>query len=89
MAEESQGIQGSESEKAEQSRSAADNIRELTAASKQLLQAGKQMTDNLSELSERVEHASTMGAQILKSPWLIVAGALIAGTVMLVVARKS
>lgn len=69
-------------------RSAADNVRELTDASKQLLEAGKQMTDNLSELSERVEHAKNAGSDLLKSPWLVVTGAIAAGLLILAVSRR-
>lgn len=39
------------------SRSATDNVRELTEASKQLFAAGERLTSNLNELEQRVEHA--------------------------------
>lgn len=71
-----------------QHRSATENIREFTEASKQLLEAGKQMTDNLSELSERVEHATDVGSKVLKSPWLLVGGAIAAGALMLLISRR-
>jgi hypothetical protein len=68
-------------------KSATDNIRELTEASKHLFEAGKQMTDNLSELSERVEHAKNASSQVLKSPWLVAAGAFAAGALILLISR--
>ncbi len=89
MADEShRSDSSSESNGTAHERSAADNIRDLTAASKQLLEAGKQMTDNLGELSQRVEHASEIGSQVIKSPWLIVAGAIAAGALLLIFSRK-
>jgi len=38
-------------------RSATENIREVTQASKQLFKAGKRLSSNLSELEEHVKHA--------------------------------
>jgi len=71
-----------------QERSATDNIRELSEASKQLFEAGKQLTDNLAELSDRVEHASEVGSNLLKSPWLIVGGSVLAGLLLITLAKK-
>lgn len=52
-----------------ETRSATDNVRELTDASKQLFAAGEKLTSNLTELEERVEHAldwrSRLGAHAL------------------------
>lgn len=70
-------------------RSATDNIRDITEASKQLFEAGKQMTDNLAELSRRVDHATNIGSEVLKSPWLIAGGAVAAGALILLFSRKS
>ncbi len=77
-----------QSSSSSQDRSAVDNIRDLTAASKQLVEAGKQITENLTQLSQRAEHASDIGSQVLKSPWLLVAGALTAGTFLILLSRK-
>jgi hypothetical protein len=71
----------------EPQRSASENIRELTEASKQLLAAGKQLTDNLTELSEHVEHAKNVSAEVLRSPWLIAMGAIAAGALVLLISR--
>lgn len=70
------------------SRSATDNIRQLTEASKQLFEAGKQITESLSQLTRRVERATDVSSQVLTSPWLIVAGAVIAGTAIIMFSRK-
>lgn len=88
MVNESHGSNPSNESNGSSQRSTAENIRELTAASKQLLEAGRQMTDNLTELSQRVEHAGTIGSQILKSPWLVVGGTITAGILLLVFSRK-
>ncbi|HEX4771982.1 MAG TPA: hypothetical protein VH351_14185 [Bryobacteraceae bacterium] len=69
--------------------SAADNIRELTEASKQLIDAGKQMSDSLSELSNRVEHARDVGKSIATSPWLFVGMAVAVGTGLIVFGGRS
>ena len=53
----------------ETGRSATDNIREVAQASETLLKAGKQLKDNLGELSDRVENATERTSKILKSPW--------------------
>jgi len=68
--------------------STADNIRQLTDASRQLFHAGEQITENLSALSDRVEHASNVGSQILRSPWLVAGGAIVAGTLMIALSRN-
>jgi hypothetical protein len=70
-------------------RSAADNIRELTDASKQLFEAGKQMTENLNELSGRVEHATNVASRIATSPWLLAGGAIAVGLLFILSSRKS
>lgn len=70
------------------SRSATENIRELRDASKELLRAGKQISENLGELSDRVEHAKTVGAQIATSPWLLAGGAIGAGLLFLIFSRQ-
>ena len=69
-------------------RSTTDNIRELTDASKQLFEAGKQMTESLSDISNRVEHASDVGSQVLRSPWLLAGSAFLAGLLVLAFSRK-
>ena len=69
-------------------RSATDNLRQLTEASKQLFEAGKQITESLSQLSQRVEHASDVSSQVLTSPWLIAAGAVVAGTAIIMLSRR-
>ncbi len=69
-------------------RSATDNIRQLTEASKQLLDAGKQITESLSQLTQRVEHARDVSSQVLTSPWLLAAGAVIAGTLIIMLSRR-
>jgi hypothetical protein len=71
-----------------QNQSAADNIRELTDASKQLLEAGQRMTENLSELSHRLEHAKNVSSEMLRSPWLIAGAAFAAGALILLISRK-
>lgn len=71
-----------------QNRSVADNIRDLTESSKQLLEAGKQMTDNLSELSQRVEHASEVSSRVVKSPWMVAGAAIAAGAIIVALSRK-
>jgi hypothetical protein len=86
--EKDQHQSGTATETAER-RSATDNIREITEASRQLFEAGKQMTDNLSELSRRVDSAAMAGSQVLKSPWLIAGGAVAAGALILLFSRKS
>lgn len=70
-------------------RSIGENIRELTEASKQLLDAGKKMSDNLSELTDRVEHAKNLGSDLIKSPWLIVAASVIAGSILVAISRRN
>lgn len=69
-------------------KSATDNIREVTEASKQLLHASQQMTDNLAELSQRAQRATHVGAQVARSPWLIVAAAIAGGTLLITLSRK-
>jgi acyl-[acyl carrier protein]--UDP-N-acetylglucosamine O-acyltransferase len=71
-----------------QTRSAAEHIRQLTEASKQLFDAGKQITESLSQLTRRAEHASDVGSQVLTSPWLIAAGAVIAGTAVILLSKR-
>lgn len=55
----------------ETGRSATDNIREVAQASETLVKAGKQLKDNLGELSERVENVTERTSDFLKSPWLM------------------
>jgi ElaB/YqjD/DUF883 family membrane-anchored ribosome-binding protein len=69
--------------------SAAENTRELTDASKQLLEAGQQVTENLSELSHRIEHAKNVSSEALKSPWLTAGAAIAVGALILLISRKS
>ncbi|HSU57996.1 MAG TPA: hypothetical protein VLI55_01680 [Bryobacteraceae bacterium] len=64
-------------------RSAVDNIKQLRDAGKELLDAGNQITENLGELSERVERAKSVGAEVATSPWFIAGGAILAGLLVL------
>jgi len=68
----------------ESDRSATDNLREIRDAGKELLNAGKQLTENIDELSKRIEHAKSRSAEVITSPWILVAGAIFAGTFFLV-----
>lgn len=76
-----------ESNSREESRSATDNIKELTQASKDLLHAGEQIKQNLSELSDRAEHATNVGKQIATSPWFLSLSAIAAGILLLTFSR--
>ncbi len=67
---------------ATEDRSVTDNIKELTTASKELLDAGKKMADNLSEITEKVEHAKNVGSDALKSPWVLVAASIFVGVLL-------
>lgn len=67
----------------ESDRSATDNLREIRDAGKELLDAGKQLTENIDELSKRVEHAKRRSAEVITSPWLLSAGAILAGVFLL------
>jgi len=69
-------------------RSATDSIRQLTEASRQLLDAGKQITESLSELTQHVERATDVSSRVLTSPWLIGAGAVLAGTIVIMFSRR-
>ena len=80
--------QANHNEASASNRSITDNIRELTASSKQLLDAGKQMTDNLGELSRRVEHASDVSSRVFKNPWMIAGAAIAAGTLVIAFSKK-
>ncbi|MBV8071181.1 MAG: hypothetical protein JO270_14830 [Acidobacteriaceae bacterium] len=60
-------------------RSAGDNIKDLTQASKQIFEAGQQLVTNLNELQQRVKHATDWRSQLSEKPWLIAVGALVAG----------
>ena len=60
----------------ESDRSATDNLREIR-------DAGKQLTENIDELSKRVEHAKRRSADVITSPWLLVGGAIFAGLFLL------
>ena len=66
----------------------ADNIKELTQASKDLLHAGQQITDNLRELSDRAEHAAHLGERIARSPWFLSVAAIAGGILVLALSRK-
>jgi hypothetical protein len=72
-----------------QTHSTVENLRELTAASKQLFEAGKQMTDNLTELSNRVEHATTVGSNILQNPLFLAGTAAVAGALFIAFSRRT
>ncbi len=63
-------------------RSATDNVRELTQASKQLFAAGERLTTNLTELEERVEHALDWRSK-LGDHALLITGLGIAGFALL------
>lgn len=63
-------------------RSATDNIREVTEASKQLFAAGEQLTTNLTELEKRVEHALDWRSK-LGDHALLLTGLGIAGVALL------
>jgi hypothetical protein len=65
-----------------QSRSASDNVRELTEASKQLFAAGEQLTNNLTELESRVERALDWPSRIGEHA-LLVGGLGLACSVLL------
>jgi hypothetical protein len=59
-------------------RSASDNLKELTQAGKQLLEAGQHLLRNLNELQRRVD-ATNLKSQLAQRPWLIAVVALIGG----------
>ncbi len=63
-------------------RSATDNVRELTQASKQLFAAGERLTSNLTELEQRVEHALDWRSRLGEHA-LLVTGLGIAGLALL------
>ena len=67
----------------ESDRSATDNLGKIRDAGKELLDAGKQLTENIDELSQRVENAKRRSAEVITSPWLLVAGAIFAGIFLL------
>jgi hypothetical protein len=69
-------------------RSATENIRELTDASRQLFAAGEQMTSNLNELEQRVERALDWRSR-LGDHALLLAGVGLAASVLLWRAIKS
>jgi len=63
-------------------RSTTENIRELTDASRKLFAAGEQLTSNLNELEQRVEHALDWRAR-LGDHALLLAGVGLAVSVLL------
>lgn len=65
-----------------QNRSAADNIHEITEASKEMFAAGHQLTENLSELEQRAKRATDLKYQISSRPWLIPIISITAGVVL-------
>ncbi len=65
-----------------QNRSAADNIQEITHASKELFAAGQQLTENLSELEQRAKRATDLKYQLSSRPWLIPIISVTAGVVL-------
>ena len=69
-------------------RSATENIRELTDASRKLFAAGEQMTSNLNELEQRVERALDWRSR-LGDHALLLAGVGLAASVLLWRAIKS
>jgi len=69
-------------------RSATENIRELTDASRQLFAAGERMTSNLNELEQRVERALDWRSR-LGDHALLLAGIGLAASVLLWRALKS
>jgi hypothetical protein len=69
-------------------RSATENIRELTDASRQLFAAGERMTSNLNELEQRVERALDWRSR-LGDHALLLAGIGLAASVLLWRAIKS
>lgn len=69
-------------------RSATENIRELTDASRKLFAAGEQLTSNLNELEQRVEHALDWRSK-LGDHALLLAGVGLAVSVLLWRAIKS
>jgi methyl-accepting chemotaxis protein len=64
------------------SRSIGDNLRELAESSQQLFDAGKQITGNLNEITQRVERASNRTSEVLTSPWLF-AGVTITAAILI------
>ena len=64
----------------ESARPATDKLGEIRDAGKEFLDAGKQLTENIDEFSEQ---AKSRSAEIITSPWLLVAGAIFAGTFLL------
>jgi len=54
-------------------------VHEITAASREMFQAGERMTANLEELEKRVEHATDWQARLGERPWLLIGGALLGG----------
>jgi hypothetical protein len=72
-----------------QTHSTVENLRELTAASKQLFEAGKQMTNNLTELSNRVEHVTSVGSNILKNPLFLAGAAVFVGVLFVAFSRRT
>ena len=69
-------------------RSTTENIRELTDASRKLFAAGEQLTTNLNELEQRVEHALDWRSK-LGDHALLLAGVGLAVSVLLWRAIKS
>jgi hypothetical protein len=69
-------------------RSATENIRELTDSSRQLFAAGEQLTSNLNELEQRVERALDWRSK-LGDHALLLAGVALAASVLLWRAIKS
>lgn len=69
--------------------STTESLRQLSEAGTRLFEAGQEITENLTEISQRVDHATNVGSQILKSPWLIAGGAVLAGALILMVTRRS
>lgn len=55
---------------------------------KELFDAGKQIADDVDHLIQRVERASNLSSRLVKSPWVLVAGAVAAGAVLLRVSMR-
>lgn len=74
--------QSSASADVSKTRPATENIRDLTDSTRQLFQAGEQVTRNLEELERRAEHATDWRTQIVERPWIAAGIAVLCGVVL-------
>lgn len=65
-----------------ETRSATENIHELTDSTRQLFQAGERVTRNLEELERRAERATDWRTQIVNRPWIAAGLAVLCGVVL-------